>query len=172
MSFSALEVALEKHSSHPALREIYNPTLLARSSRLEADIAYLLGVPEDNWRYHPVHLKLRDQDLPGISNYISRIQELANGNTSHSQEAQPERLLAHAYVRYLGDLSGGQQIRRNIVKAYQLEDADGAGTTFYAFSKLGGGTQDATIGDMKKIKDWFREGMNNGAGDDERVKGP
>lgn len=77
-------------------------------------------------------------------------------------------MLAHAYVRYLGDLSGGQFIRRRIAKAYGLEDS--AGVSFYDFKKLGS-NESSTIGDMKKIKEWYREGMNAGAGADVHVKG-
>lgn len=152
------------------LKEIYNPSLLARAPRLEADIAYFLGVPESDWKYHRSHLQLRDEDLPGISNYVARIQELSNGNESRGIAPQPELLLAHAYVRYLGDLSGGQQIRRNIAKAYGL-DNDGAGTSFYVFPRLGDIGNDATLGDMKRIKEWYRNGMNRGSGDDQLLKG-
>ena len=62
----------------------------------------------------------------------------------------------------LGDLSGGQVIRRSIAKAYGVESADGAGTRFYEFGKLGETGKVATQGDMKKIKEWYREGMNEG----------
>lgn len=95
--------------------------------------------------------------------YVWRVQALA-------ESGDPSPLLAHAYVRYLGDLSGGQFIKRRIVKAYELED--GFGTTFYDFKPLGGsGTDVGTIGDMKKIKEWYREGMNAGVGDNQALKG-
>lgn len=85
-----------------------------------------------------------------------------------SDASDPSPLLAHSYVRYLGDLSGGQFIRRRITKAYGLED-DGLGTKFYDFNKLGGGGS-ANIGDMKKIKEWFRDGMNVGGGENQQQK--
>ena len=71
-------------------------------------------------------------------------------------------------MRYLGDLSGGQFIRRRIAKAYALED--GAGVSFYEFKQLGG-SGSSSMGDMKKIKEWYREGMNNGVGNDVELKG-
>ncbi|KAJ7828542.1 hypothetical protein B0H14DRAFT_2811717, partial [Mycena olivaceomarginata] len=45
----------------------------------------------------------------------------------------------------------------------------GAGLTFYAFKELRS-AKPATQGEMKRIKDWFRVGMNAGAGDNVEVK--
>ena len=41
--------------------------------------------------------------------------------------------MAHAYVRYLGDLSGGQMMGRSVAKTY---DAGEAGTNFYNFKDV------------------------------------
>ncbi|MBC7897347.1 MAG: biliverdin-producing heme oxygenase, partial [Cytophagaceae bacterium] len=46
----------------------------------------------------------------------------------------PHRLVAHAYVRYLGDLSGGQMLEPLIRKAIALPD--GRGTEFYHFTDI------------------------------------
>ena len=73
-------------------------------------------------------------------------------------------------MRYLGDLSGGQVIRRNIIKAYGLDNETGLGTQFYEFQKLGGGGS-AGLGDMRKIKQWYRDGMNEGVGNQDKLKG-
>ena len=73
-------------------------------------------------------------------------------------------------MRYLGDLSGGQIIRRHIAKAYDLDPVSGLGTQFYEFQKLGGGGV-AGIGDMNHIKGWYRDGLNKGVGDDQQRKG-
>lgn len=82
---------------------------------------------------------------------------------SLASSPDPSPLLAHAYVRYLGDLSGGQSIRRIISKAYGLEEAGQEGrelgVSFYVFKELRG-AREAGIGEMKRIKEWFREGMN------------
>ena len=96
-----------------------------------------------------------------LSRYLGRL----NGIIS-SQD--PSTLLSHAYVRYLGDLSGGQVIRSRVSKAYGLED--GAGVSFFDFKTLGG-TGTATIGDMKKIKEWYRDNMNAVVGDKQELKG-
>ncbi|THH27232.1 hypothetical protein EUX98_g6962 [Antrodiella citrinella] len=50
---------------------------------------------------------------------------------------------------------------------HRLENGDGL--SFYEFRQLGGNGS-AIIGDMKKIKEWFREDMNAGADDDQAIK--
>jgi heme oxygenase len=69
--------------------------------------------------------------------------------------------------RFFSNLSGGQVIRRRIAKGYNLDEDTGFGVSFYNFNQLGG-NKPATQGDMKKIKQWFRDGINAApAGDDE-----
>ncbi len=87
-----------------------------------------------------------------LTEYIERIQDLVNSE-------DPSPLLAHSYVRYLGDLSGGQNIRTTLSKAYGLSAEDGL--SFYVFKELQT-SKPASIGEMKRIKDWFRDGMNKG----------
>lgn len=87
-----------------------------------------------------------------LTAYISRIEELTNAE-------DPTPLLAHSYVRYLGDLSGGQVARHAISKAYGLDENAGLGLSFYAFKSLRS-QKLANQGEMKRIKEWFREGMN------------
>ncbi|THH07278.1 hypothetical protein EW145_g3501 [Phellinidium pouzarii] len=157
--YDTLETALDKHSAHPALASTYNRTLLARVPSLASDISFLLDVPETSWKDHPIHKTLQRTPPAPFTAYVSRIRYLAD------EARDPSPLLAHAYVRYLGDLSGGQFIRRRIAKAYGIERDDGRGTLFYDFQQLGGG-KSANIGDMRKIKEWFRNGMNEGVGDD------
>ena len=45
--------------------------------------------------------------------------------------AKPGLLVAHAYVRYLGDLNGGQALRRVVAKGLDLKGQEG--TRFYDF---------------------------------------
>lgn len=161
LTISNLERALETHASDPVLSPTYNPALFSRTASLSSDISHFLQLPESAWRSHPLHVSLNASPPAPYAAYTSRIQ--------HLSETQPAGLLAHAYVRYLGDLSGGQFIKRRIAKAYGLED-DGRGVTFYEFGKLGGGGV-STIGDMKKIKDWFRKGMCDGVGENKELKG-
>ena len=157
---SVLERGLERYATHPILAPTYNPTLLARLQSLSADIAVLLNTPESSWRSHSLHSELIASPPPPFLEYKTRLETHA--------DSDPARLLAHAYVRYLGDLSGGQVLRRRTAKAYNLED--GAGTSFYDFKQLGGNSL-SSIGDTKKIKEWYRNGMNEGVGDDATLKG-
>jgi heme oxygenase len=159
---STFERGLERHQNHPVLEPTYNPTLLARAPPLSADIAHLLGVRESDWKSHRIHLQLMAAQPPALTSYVARIQSI-------SDSPDPSPLLAHAYVRYLGDLSGGQTIQRALAKAYGLK-MGGAGLSFYAFKELRSSKQ-ATQGEMKRIKEWFRAGMNKGAGDNVEVKG-
>ncbi|KAG5638674.1 hypothetical protein H0H81_011054 [Sphagnurus paluster] len=150
--YTAFEDALDRHATHPSLEPTYNPTLLARAPALAADIAFLLQVPETSWQSHPAHTTLLDNMPKALKAYVDRIHEL-------SAAPDPSPLLAHSYVRYLGDLSGGQFIRRTLGKTYGLDDETGRGLSFYAFKELHS-TKSANQGEMKRIKEWFREGMN------------
>ncbi|KAI0755069.1 hypothetical protein C8Q80DRAFT_408474 [Daedaleopsis nitida] len=162
--YDAFERALEQHATHPVLAPTHNPGLFARSASLAADISYLLEVSEESWQGHPAAAAITAAPPPALARYVARIQELA-------VSPDPARLLAHAYVRYLGDLSGGQFIRRRIAKAYALED--GAGLSFYDFRPLGGATaagEGANAGEMKRIKEWYRAGMDAGVRDNKELK--
>ncbi|KAJ7069542.1 hypothetical protein C8F01DRAFT_1326492 [Mycena amicta] len=161
--YDTFEQGLERHQTHPILEPTYNPTLLARAPHLSADIAHLLAVPESQWKSHRIHIQLTANGTlpPALATYTARIQQIADS-------PDPSPLLAHAYVRYLGDLSGGQSIQRALAKAYGLT-MGGAGLSFYLFKELHS-AKPANIGEMKRIKGWFRAGMNKGAGDNMDVK--
>jgi heme oxygenase (biliverdin-producing, ferredoxin) len=70
-------------------------------------------------------------------------------------------------VRYLGDLSGGQMIRRQLIKAYKLPHT-GDGVRFYTFSS---GEEELNSTEIKELKEWYRDGMNLGVGEDRLIKG-
>ncbi|KAF9483494.1 heme oxygenase-like protein [Pholiota conissans] len=150
--YSAFERALERHATHPTLEPTYNPALLARAPALSADIAHLLQVDESAWKMHPIHTHLCKSAPGPLTDYVQRINAVAD-------LPDPSALLAHSYVRYLGDLSGGQTIRHVLAKAYDLDEASGLGVSFYAFKELRS-SKPANQGEMKRIKEWFREGTN------------
>ena len=87
--------------------------------------------------------------------YGKRIAEAARGDGS--------RLIAHAYTRYLGDLSGGQIIRKRIAKSYEFPK-NGDGVRFYVFRE-GKDEPEAGPSEMKALKEWFKAGMDVGVGD-------
>lgn len=86
---------------------------LARIPGIEADLRYFLGA---GWRSEI-------RPLVTTLEYVGRI-----------LDAAPGQFVAHHYVRYLGDLSGGQHIAKVIKKQFEL---DGAGLAFYDFTRLG-----------------------------------
>jgi heme oxygenase (biliverdin-producing, ferredoxin) len=110
--YTALESALDRQPHHPALAAAKEPAL-RRGDALRNDLDRLHGA---NWR----------EALPAQASALRYADHLRCLATAH-----PPLLLAHAYVRYLGDLSGGQAIRRVIVRSLNLHD--GEGTAFYDF---------------------------------------
>ena len=62
---------------------------------------------------------------PAAARYRRRLVELETG--------QPDLLLAHAYVRYLGDLSGGQILQRLLAKSLALTPQQ---LSFYDFPRF------------------------------------
>jgi heme oxygenase (biliverdin-producing, ferredoxin) len=129
--YSAMEEEMEKLKNHPIISQIYFPQLNRKQS-LEQDLHYYYGA---NWR--------EEIDLSeSAKTYVARIHEIA--------QTQPELLVAHSYTRYLGDLSGGQILKKIAQKAMNL--SEGEGTSFYEF---------AQISDEKAFKHQYRQAMND-----------
>jgi len=113
--YAALEAALLDQAHSPALGALFRPEL-ARSGPLARDVLVLAE------RSPATPLRL----LAASVTCRRRIETIAR--------TLPERLLAHAYVRYLGDLSGGQILRRILartpgigpeaVRFYEFPDLD------------------------------------------------
>jgi heme oxygenase len=111
--YGALEPALQRHAAHPALARL-DLKALARGQPLLDDLAAL----------HDPSVSAAAPSLEAATaRYVERLNNIA--------ATQPELLLAHAYVRYLGDLNGGHVLRRIVAASLQL--APGAGTAFYDF---------------------------------------
>ncbi len=91
--YRTLESKLAEHAHLPVLSEIVRPEL-DRTEALARDVAVLAA------RFPDTPLRILEES----ESYRRRIEVVARD--------QPERLLAHAYVRYLGDLSGGQMLGR------------------------------------------------------------
>lgn len=162
-----LEEGLAAHANDSVLSPTYNPALLSRGSALSSDISFLLGVPDDNssWKAHEMNQTLLLSPPPAFQAYVSRVARIA--------EEEPRRLLAHSYIRYMGDLSGGQIMKWNIRRAHGL--VGDQGTRFYDFGLLGSEGQSdppqAGMGEVKRIKEWFKNGIDAGVGTDIELKG-
>lgn len=106
--YGTLEAEMQRHAQHPVVGAMYFPEL-NRKEKLEADLAYFYG---ENWRE-------QIQASPVGKTYVARLQEIS--------ETQPELLIAHAYTRYMGDLSGGQSLRNIARSAMDLPPDRGTG---------------------------------------------
>jgi heme oxygenase len=113
--YDALERGAAAHRSSRVIATLFDPAL-ARADALAADLTTFAGA---DWRALPV--------APTAARYAARLDELA----AH----HPQLLVAHAYVRYLGDLHGGQVLGKLVRAQYDVTDADGA--RFYDVSAVG-----------------------------------
>lgn len=128
--YSAMEEEMSKHRNHPVLGKMYFPELNRKTS-LEQDLTYYFGA---NWK---------EQVAPSeaAKEYVARIREVS--------EQSPELLIAHLYTRYLGDLSGGQILKKIAQNAMNL--SEGQGTHFYEFEQ---------IADEKAFKTMYRQTLD------------
>jgi heme oxygenase len=123
--YSVLEAAVDANRD-PRVAPILAPEL-RRLPELEADLEYLAG--------------------PGWSDALA----VTPSTAAYCEQLRavcfdwPGGLVAHHYVRYMGDLSGGTVIGRVVARVFDLPD--GCGTRFYRF---------AGIASPKDTKDEYR----------------
>lgn len=122
-------------SKDPVVGAFLDPDL-ARLSCLEHDLTTLVG-PAWAQEIAP---------SPATTAYLERLDAV-----SHSW---PGGFLAHHYVRYLGDLSGGQAIGAAVMRAFDLTVERGA--RFYVFTE---------ITDRAAYKDTYRAAIDAAAFD-------
>eukprot|EP00741_Cyanophora_paradoxa_P020092 tig00021234_g19393.t1 len=127
--YSAIEEEMERNKDHPMVAPIYFKEL-NRKEALEQDLQFYFGA---NWREQAV------ASAAGQA-YVDRIHEIG--------KSDPKLLIAHSYTRYLGDLSGGQILKRIAEKAMGLEDG---GVAFYEFP---------AISDERAFKNQYRAALN------------
>jgi len=129
--YDALETELDRHAGHPVLAP-FAPGALRRHAALLADVAALAAGPPP-------------APGPAARAYAAHLHALG--------ASAPVRLVAHAYVRYMGDLSGGQILRGIVERALALRDGAGtdAGTAFHDF---------AAAGDPDALKRRFRDALD------------
>nr|YP_010198806.1 heme oxygenase [Gracilaria tikvahiae]UAD88039.1 heme oxygenase [Gracilaria tikvahiae]UAD88242.1 heme oxygenase [Gracilaria tikvahiae] len=129
--YTALEEEIEKNKNHLVIQSIYFPEL-NRTLSLQQDLEYYYG---SNWQ---------EQVCPSLATkiYVDRIRNISIN--------QPELLIAHAYTRYMGDLSGGQILKRIAQTAMNLSSNEG--TAFYDFHN---------IKDDKRFKVIYRQALDD-----------
>lgn len=134
--YEAIEGAEKVFAGDDVVAQFATPRL-TRLPALEADLEYLLG---SDWR---------DQitPLPTTVAYVDRIQRVAADRWSGG-------FIAHHYTRYLGDLSGGQFIRKVMQRRFGFE-TNGVG--FYLFDE---------IADPKEFKETYRDELDAVTWDD------
>uniref|UniRef100_I3NBJ1 heme oxygenase (biliverdin-producing) n=1 Tax=Ictidomys tridecemlineatus TaxID=43179 RepID=I3NBJ1_ICTTR len=131
-TYSALGEEMHRHKDHPAFAHLYFPTELHRKEALTKDMEYFFG---GNW-----------EELVKCSEaaqkYVERIHSIGQN--------EPELLVAHAYTRYMGDLSGGQVLKKVAQPALKLPST-GEGTQFYLFEH---------VDNAQQFKQSYRSRMN------------
>jgi len=113
--YSAMEEEMEKNKENIYIKPIYFAELNRRKN-LELDLEHYYG---PNW-------KSLIRISEATASYVERIKTISL--------ERPELLVAHAYTRYLGDLSGGQLLKKIAQRAMNL--SDGKGLAFYEFDQV------------------------------------
>jgi len=133
--YRRLELELDEHAPLN-FADCHFPEELNRTEALRDDIDFWQGSSDDP----PIS--------PATQDYLDRIITVA--------KERPLLLLAHAYTRYLGDLSGGKILARVAKRALLLDSGhDGLteGLAFYDFPLL--------RGSVKAFKDRYRQALND-----------
>ena len=120
--YEALEQAIEAAAAEDDLAAAFHDPRFARVAAIRADLAARFGAD------HEI-----DAPLPITARYAHRI-----------RTSSVPQLLAHHYLRYLGDLSGGQAIGALVARHYQVPREQ---LTMWDFSDI-----DAP----KRVKDAYR----------------
>lgn len=130
--YTALERALETAKAKGQLSSVAQPAVY-RTASLAQDLSNLWGAA---WRSSlPV--------LPAAERYVRRVEEAALGDAA--------RLYGHAYTRYLGDLNGGQVLRRLLARSLNFAPSC---LTFYDFPE---------VADLKGFRISYRDAINRAA---------
>jgi heme oxygenase len=128
-AYRAMEHGLERHTGSPGI-ELLSPYRLARAHAIESDLAALCG---ERWI----------EDVPLLA-----AGEIYAKRVAHAADGDGMRLIAHAYTRYLGDLSGGQILQRLLARTLKLRPPE---LTFYDFPH---------VSDLEVIKASYRKALD------------
>lgn len=113
--YRALESSAQTFTDHPQAKEFLFPEL-TRIPALQEDLAHWYGHDWEN----------KISPTPTTVKYSERIH--------HTEEEWFGAFIAHHYLRYLADLSGGQIIRTFAQRAFNI--TDGQGLAFYTFNEI------------------------------------
>ncbi|CAD5114727.1 unnamed protein product [Dimorphilus gyrociliatus] len=138
--YKALEEESEKLRDYELHASVYFPSELYRFQNISADLNYL----DPKWSSYEI--------LKSTKKYAERIHEVGIRKSA--------RFLSHTYVRYMGDVSGGQMIRYKLRKAYQLPE-NGDGLKFYDFEN---------INNIKNFKSLYFSRLNEVVQNEEAIK--
>ena len=130
--YDALEEEIEHNKENPVYTPLYFPEELHRRAALEQDMAFWYG---PRWQEAIPYTQ-------ATKRYVRRLQQVGR--------FEPELLVAHAYTRYMGDLSGGQVLKKIAQKALDLPSS-GEGLAFFTFPNVANAT---------KFKQLYRSRMN------------
>ncbi|MCP5347018.1 MAG: biliverdin-producing heme oxygenase [Gammaproteobacteria bacterium] len=128
-AYQQLETGLERHRQLAVIGPLAVPAVY-RAAAIATDLKALF--PQSAIQDLPL--------LPAAQIYAERIALIADANASV--------LIAHAYTRFLGDLNGGQILRRLLSKTLQLE---AAALTFYDYPEL----------DTEQFKNHYRQHIDD-----------
>lgn len=131
-TYTAMEEEIERNKDHPHFAPLYFPAELHRHQALACDLEYFYG---PDWQSQATCSQATQR-------YIDRIHQVGRED--------PVLLVAHAYTRYMGDLSGGQVLRKVAQRALKLPPT-GEGVKFYHFD---------AIHSAKAFKQLYRSRMN------------
>ncbi len=133
-AYQGMEAELDRRRFLPAFHDVAHPAVY-RAGAIEADLRALYG------RLWADMLPL----LPAGRRYAQRIDIVAGGDGT--------RLIAHVYTRYLGDLNGGQILKRLLSQSLGLgSDA----LSFFDFPD---------VPDMVRFKTDYRNAIDRAAGE-------
>lgn len=97
---------------------------LRRTVSLQEDLKFFFGAEEAATIFEDARDDQRIKELsPATANYVARLRYCAR------QKRAGELLIAHAYTRYLGDLSGGQLLKRMTRRSLALPPGPRNATT-------------------------------------------
>ena len=126
--YAALEAGVRQYNQHAGLARLRCASMF-RADSLADDLKVLHG---PNWA----------TDIVLVSAAVSYAQHL-------NETTEPLMFAAHAYVRYLGDLSGGQMLARIVANSLCL--APNQGVSFYDFG---------SAENVKRLAQEFRAGLD------------